>query len=99
MVQMVRRRSVAVLLRPRQAVLAAPTDAAAEADADEFADADAGVGLCLSWAQRDDPPDAFVPADVRQLDCCDGLPSAPAAVPDLVCRSAVLVGRIAGGER
>jgi len=73
MVQMVRRRSVAVLLRPRQAVLAAPTDAAAEADADEFADADAGVGLCLSWAQRDDPPDAFVPADVRQLDCCDGL--------------------------
>ena len=61
-----------MLLLSSKAELAASTDARREADADELADVDRGVGDV--GTEGDDAADAFVPADVGELDGCDGVP-------------------------
>ena len=78
MVQVVRRfrRSDAiagaVLLVACQARGAAPADTRAEADADQGAEADCWVVLGQTVTEGDDAGDAFVAADVREFDGCDG---------------------------
>lgn len=89
-----------VLLRAGEAVLAATTHAAREADADETADADRGVAVREAGTERDDPPDAFVAADVREFDRCDGtaVRAAGCAEAGVEICSAALVRVMRGAE-
>jgi len=62
----------AVLLPASEARIAAPADSRAETDAYEGAEADCWVVLGEAGAESDDAGDAFVAADVREFDGCDG---------------------------
>lgn len=61
----------AVLLLAGEAVLAAVADAGGEAYADEAAGADVVVDGLDGGAEGDDARDAFVAADMGELDLCD----------------------------
>lgn len=60
----------AVLLHARKAELASATDPTREANADQASDAEV---IAAAGAQSHDAANAFVPANVRQLDLCDGI--------------------------
>lgn len=60
----------AVLLHSRQTELASPAYATDKSDTNESPDFQVSPA---SWAQFDNPPNAFVSADMGQFDVCDGL--------------------------
>lgn len=70
MVQMVCR-AHAVLLCARETELAASADPACEPDAHQTADLQT-CAVCDVWAEGEDSPDPFVPADVGEFDFCYG---------------------------